>query len=92
MAYSKSSINISYFIAKEKKGSMAEGDRKESCIFMAPIVSYFFFFFLWLHLQNMDVRRLGVTSELQPQQRCIQATSVTYAMWHTQLAATPDSE
>lgn len=43
MACSKSSINISYFIAKEKKGSMAEGDRKESCIFMAPIVSYFFF-------------------------------------------------
>ena len=43
MACSKSSINISYFISKEKKESMAEGNRKESCIFMAPIVSYFFF-------------------------------------------------
>ena len=50
-------------------------------------MSFFFFFtfFPGLHLQHLQVPRLGVTSELllqptpQPQQCQIQAASVTYA-------------
>ena len=43
-----------------------------------------FFFFLWPHMQHMEIPRLGVESELhcqplpQPQQHRIQAASVTY--------------
>ena len=47
-----------------------------------------FFCFLGLHLQHMEVPRLGCQPTPQPQQRGIQAASMTYA---TQLVATLDS-
>ena len=49
----------------------------------------FFLFFLGPHLWHMDVPRLRVKSELQlpptpqPQQRRIQATSITYTTAHS---------
>ena len=45
----------------------------------------FFFFFFWLHLQHMEVPRLGVKQELQlkpmpqPQEYQIRVASATYA-------------
>ena len=38
----------------------------------------FFFFFLWPHLQHIEVPGFGVEWEPQPQQRQIQTTSATY--------------
>ena len=47
-------------------------------IFRKVFGNQYFFFFLWLHLQNMEVPRLGVESELQLQAY----TSATWDLSH----------
>ena len=46
------------------------------------IYIFFFFFFLGLHLQHMEVPRLGVELEPQPHQLRIWAVSATYTTAH----------
>ena len=64
-----------------------------SSVVYSQVFFFFFFFgggvvFLGLYLRHMEVPRLGVKSELfcqptpQPQQRQIQAASVTYTTAH----------
>ena len=43
---------------------------------------FFFLVFLGSHLQHMEVPRLGVKLELQPQQRGMQAASAAYTTAH----------
>ena len=59
------------------------------CLFWSAQSFLPFFFFQWLHLQHMEVPRLGVESELQlqlstsqPQQCAIRASSETYTAAH----------
>ena len=44
---------------------------------------FFFAFFLRLNLQHMEVPRLGIESEPQPQPRQLRATSLTYTTAHS---------